>query len=189
MAWSVTPVEPRNCTICGQLIPRGRMTPSRYNSKLTCGSACRSEIMRRVVSSRFEPDDLSKRHPCAICGQDVPRRATDSYRSKYLKRRTCSQRCRRQLASSPNRKPLKPKRCAVCKKLMPVPQALLGTKVGKDRHDWRRRKQTCSPECWRALAGRRAAETNAQLRRVPISYAKANGISVEAAKLIIRGHR
>lgn len=183
----VTPVEPRNCTICGQVIPRGKLTPQRYSRKLSCGRDCESALRSAVIKSRYQ-DDLEARHPCEVCGKPVPRREGE-YKSWYISRRTCGHRCWRILSSRAKTQPLpKSKRCKVCGARYRPPAVLSQPKYSQERYDWKLR-ETCSDACWRLLGGRRAKLARDSVAGAVDNFARLNGLTPEVAKQLLWGGR
>jgi hypothetical protein len=181
----VTPVEPRNCTICGQVIPRGKLTPHRYSRKLACGRECESVLRSAVVRSRYQ-DDLEARHPCEVCGKPVPRREGE-YKSWYIARRTCGHRCWRLLYCRLRTQPLpKSRRCKVCGGRYRPPAHLGQPKHGRERHDWKNR-ETCSDACWRLLAGQRSKLARESVAGAADNFARLNGLTPEVAKQLLWG--
>lgn len=79
-------MTPRPCKWCGKLMDPEGMAPSHYAKKVFCGDTCLSAWRHEANRKPHVP------HPCAVCGEDVPR-ADWMKPADYRDKQTCGPQC------------------------------------------------------------------------------------------------
>lgn len=112
----------RTCPVCGKvLVRREGEGPPAFRGRKTCGMECRNGYLAQINRERgervFADRTPGKRQRCVACGEAFARRRSEPA-AHYLKRQTCSWKCRNQLLSRARAAPSESKPCVICGELI-----------------------------------------------------------------------